>query len=141
MISDDFDQIDSTVRKPECIKDDLNESMYPNEVHYNVICDGCGANPIIGVRYKCSVNKDYDLCEKCEATKDHPYALLKIKKAGQAPVAIFTTINDNMPEAKADINIDDPQSLLKNFFGQLNLNQTPPRTASAASSAQPQSSP
>lgn len=105
MISDDFDQIDSNVRKPQCI---LNESMYPNEVHTNVICDGCGANPIIGVRYKCSVCKDFDYCEQCEEKLDHPHAFLKIKRAGQAPKAIFTTIDENMPEAKPDIDINDP---------------------------------
>ena len=60
----------------------LMESMYPNEVHQNVRCVGCGMFPIIGVRYKCTVNKNFDFCENCEATKDHPYAFLKIKRAG-----------------------------------------------------------
>jgi hypothetical protein len=31
-------------------------------VHFRVICDVCGINPIIGDRYKCSVREDYDLC-------------------------------------------------------------------------------
>ena len=41
----------------------LMESMYPNEVHYNVICDGCGMSPIIGPRYKCTVLKNFDFFE------------------------------------------------------------------------------
>lgn len=41
-------------------------------VHHNVCCDGCHQNPIRGIRYKCSVCNDYDLCAACEAT--HPHA-------------------------------------------------------------------
>jgi hypothetical protein len=116
IFSDDFDQIDTNVRR--ATNPALDESMYPNEVHYNVICDGCGMSPITGVRYKCSVSKDFDFCEKCEATKDHPYAFLKIKRAGDAPKAIFTVVDEKMGDTKPDIdvNINDSQGLLKNFF-------------------------
>eukprot|EP00026_Physarum_polycephalum_P006536 Phypoly_transcript_06584.p1 GENE.Phypoly_transcript_06584~~Phypoly_transcript_06584.p1 ORF type:complete len:510 (+),score=78.76 Phypoly_transcript_06584:83-1531(+) len=49
-------------------------------VHENVTCDGC-QGPVVGIRYKCSVCPDYDLCESCEVKGDihnasHP--LLKI---------------------------------------------------------------
>jgi hypothetical protein len=47
--------------------------------HHRVCCDGCEINPIEGVRYKCSVCEDFDLCEKCEATMEHSHPLLKIK--------------------------------------------------------------
>ena len=53
--------------------DPLRES-----VHERVECDGCGIAPIVGVRYKNLVLKDYDLCAKCEANrpdkvKDHAF--------------------------------------------------------------------
>ena len=38
----------------------------PQIVHQGYICDGCNANPITGIRYRCSVRPNYDLCEKCE---------------------------------------------------------------------------
>lgn len=41
-------------------------------LHEGVICDGCGMNPIVGFRFKCTICKDYDLCEKCEGSNTHP---------------------------------------------------------------------
>ncbi|OQR95461.1 hypothetical protein THRCLA_07857 [Thraustotheca clavata] len=37
-------------------------------VHYNIECDGCGAAPVEGVRYKSAITEDYDLCMLCEAS-------------------------------------------------------------------------
>lgn len=49
--------------------------------HAGVICDGCQGS-ISGVRYKCSVCPDYDLCSSCEAKNlhDSSHPLLKINK-------------------------------------------------------------
>jgi len=49
------------------------------KVHQGVACDGCGVKPIVGVRYKCTACDNFDFCEKCEASVDHPHAFLKIK--------------------------------------------------------------
>lgn len=44
----------------------------------------CGATPIIGTRYKCSVCDDFDLCENCEPIYEHDeHAFLKIKNNKQ----------------------------------------------------------
>jgi len=49
-------------------------------VHRGVLCDGCGVTPIRGIRYKCAVCPDYDLCAGCEGKNVHPdHALLKIR--------------------------------------------------------------
>ena len=54
---------------------------------------------------------------------------MKIKRAGQAPKSIITTIDDSMANAKADIDIDadknDPQALLTNLFGSMQLMPVP----------------
>jgi hypothetical protein len=51
------------------------KQFYANQTHGSVICDGCQRNNIIGLRFKCDICPDYDLCEKCVSdsitTKDH----------------------------------------------------------------------
>ena len=57
----------------------VDESLELNKsVHSHYYCDHCGADPIIGVRYKCSVCPDFDICERCERTILHPHLFLKI---------------------------------------------------------------
>lgn len=43
-----------------------SQAERPRAVHERYTCDGCDTGPIVGIRYKCSVRPDYDLCEKCE---------------------------------------------------------------------------
>ena len=37
------------------------------------ICNGCNINPIMGMRYQCTSCKDFDYCEKCYQSKQHPH--------------------------------------------------------------------
>ena len=53
-------------------------------VHSLFTCDGCGVFPIVGVRYNCSRCFNFDFCEKCEATVEHPHDFIKIKKPKNA---------------------------------------------------------
>ena len=34
-------------------------------VHNNCSCDGCGVDPIVNIRYKCSYCLDFDFCSRC----------------------------------------------------------------------------
>mmetsp|Transcript_6149 Transcript_6149/g.11543 ORF Transcript_6149/g.11543 Transcript_6149/m.11543 type:complete len:1190 (-) Transcript_6149:311-3880(-) len=66
-------------------------------VHKAIVCDACGCNPLVGVRYKCSVRPDFDLCEACEAVDNSPHAFLKIKTPEMSPAAILTVLRPNQP--------------------------------------------
>ncbi|KAL6078075.1 Sel1 repeat-containing protein [Balamuthia mandrillaris] len=50
--------------------------------HFGLQCDGCGASPIQGVRYKCGHCPDFDLCSKCEPETKHDegHVFLMIKR-------------------------------------------------------------
>ena len=59
-----------------------------NEIHTGIKCQKCFMYPIIGIRYKCSICNNYNLCEKCEKENSelnyHPHIFLKyIKKEEQ----------------------------------------------------------
>lgn len=65
-----------------------------NVVHTGIRCDNCGVSPIVGLRYKCAVREDFDLCSKCEGSEVQPYPMVKIYRPEQAPAAIFIALKD-----------------------------------------------
>lgn len=50
--------------------------------HSGITCDMCNTANIKGVRFKCSVCADYDLCESCisanDSSKTHPHTFLRV---------------------------------------------------------------
>ena len=48
---------------------DIKQKILP--VHNGIKCNECGINNIKGIRYKCSVCPNYNLCEKCEENSEH----------------------------------------------------------------------
>jgi len=51
-----------------------------DNVHIGVKCNECGSDPITGCRFKCSICKNYNLCEDCEERSGckHGHPLIKI---------------------------------------------------------------
>jgi uncharacterized CHY-type Zn-finger protein len=86
----------------EKIKKSNENSMLisSNIIHSHVTCDGCGAHPIIGNRYKCTVCEDFDYCDQCEElnSETHKHPFLKIRKPEVAPVKILCAIREDMQE-------------------------------------------
>ena len=50
--------------QPAAAEAEAEAEAEPQAVHRNGVCDGCG-HPIVGVRYKCGVRSDFDLCAVC----------------------------------------------------------------------------
>jgi len=71
-------------------------------IHRGITCDGCGARPVVGTRYKCTQRADYDLCETCKAkdTTNIPMiAILEPRRFWERWADSQATQNDNMQPA------------------------------------------
>ena len=75
------------------------EKRKPKEVkltvHKEYACNGCGASPIIGILYKCSVCPDFDYCETCEDTIEHPHPFLKVLYPEQDPKIVVPIVESS----------------------------------------------
>ncbi len=71
------------------------ESKKGKIVHPGINCCGC-KEPIVGTRYKCSICKDFDYCEKCEEKSKgrHGHPFLKIYKPEMCPISIKCVLNN-----------------------------------------------
>ena len=92
----------------------LNKPLVPDGIK----CEKCFVEPIKGYRYKCSVCKDYNLCEKCEEkneiSKEHPHYFIKIKNEFKEKNNII--VNDIMKNNSNLINnnnINDLKEIYK----------------------------
>lgn len=61
-----------------------NAQAAQKTVHTGIFCNSCGKQNITGVRYKCMICKEYDLCEECEVkptqqNHDQMHVFVKIK--------------------------------------------------------------
>ena len=74
MTANDFKQ---TPHDPEA--NISSEDENGNPVHANIACDGCNVAPITGIRYKCTVLRNFNFCESCEERLTHEHPLIKIR--------------------------------------------------------------
>ena len=65
------------------------------KIHTGIYCNGCGADKIIGNRFKCAICPNFDYCEKCERiNKDkHLHPFIKIYSPETAPIDIKCDLN------------------------------------------------
>jgi len=67
------------------VADEVDSSECKEEgkpmIHEDIMCDNCKCNPIVGIRFKCTICNDFDLCADCEGKDVHPsgHPLMKIK--------------------------------------------------------------
>ena len=105
-------------RKPKSIRHSnlrperaLYEFGEPDEIHFTFYCDGCGARPIVGTRFRClacmRLGPGYDLCLKCwRAGTLHPCF---DSFGGQFDPSLFRIYRDSKETSLAKI-FDPPAS-------------------------------
>jgi len=106
------------------MRDSKTQDEQSKVVHHGYICDGCGMSPIVGVCYKSSVVKDFDFCEKCEATIPHPHAFLKLKTPEQRPHALMCVVNEEgKPAFNPKKHMPEMMKHAKGMFKQMFCNK------------------
>ena len=70
--------------------------------HDRVECDGCGAHPIVGPRYKCSVCKNFDYCARCEELLEHPHPFIKIIDPNMHVESIVTGVIEGDEQSEGE---------------------------------------
>ena len=85
------DKLQSKPKTDEKLNKNEEKEEKKKVIHKEYICDGCDVDPIVGIRYKCTVCEDFDYCEKCEKTlgPKHGHPLLKIKNPDLAPLICY----------------------------------------------------
>ena len=70
--------------KLKTLESNIYNEIIKNEqpIHNGIKCNACGKRNIKGIRYKCSICDNYNLCENCEENSNHDenHILLKIRK-------------------------------------------------------------
>jgi hypothetical protein len=100
-----------------------NVIQYQNEkIIHNAMCDECDLQvPIKGIRYKCSVCQNYNLCSSCEKVKGyfHEHPLIKIRKPEKYLEENIITLRSSIPQEDEINNIYKRRRLfdeLKSLF-------------------------
>ena len=64
------------------IRDVEEKEIREKGIHKNYICDGCGMNPLVGIRYHCKKCENFDFCENCMEKKKniHVHEFEKFEK-------------------------------------------------------------
>lgn len=83
-------------------------------IHKDIFCNECETPVIVGVRYKCGVCADYDLCAMCfpYATHNDSHVFVALKKplAIEKEHAILLEKGDSLYEKKKTVKFSfDPQ--------------------------------
>jgi len=105
------------------------DDRYSSVTHDHVICDGCHEKNIRGIRYKCSICPNYDLCERCEAKPGiHPssHSMIKMKIPTKFTIreqdSGFISFSSNDSRAHDDDDDDDDyDDDISHNFGRLAL--------------------
>ena len=103
-----------------------------NTVHIGVKCENCGKNPIQGIRYKCTICNNYNLCENCEElnsiekfhSQDHDFIRMRNeRKNNQIPKQNLNN-NDNLNNENYNIFQNNEENIINYNYECLTKNPT-----------------
>jgi hypothetical protein len=115
-----------------------NNTNTNKNIHKNIQCNECGKYPIKGIRYKCSICPDYDICENCEKKTDHEHSFLKLKKPESLNKLIsllslmpfgyyYSNFNDNDTDNKNKNNNNENYDDENEYYNQMYRTMQPQR--------------
>ena len=124
---------DDTVASP--VDSDGEDDGDSEAIHDSVQCDGCEIFPLVGNRYKCTVCKDYDICEDCfldqvHAEEGHNFCLIRRPGGPRRMLpARDMPLRTGDPDAAPErLHAWDSQTVLKREFSALEAAFDPRRS-------------
>lgn len=99
------------------IMEDISKKLNINSsnIHPGIFCSNCGMKNIIGIRYKCTMCPNFNLCENCEANTEHDdtHVLLKIKEPISSEKILEKKINDSIIIREQDFLVEPEEFKFK----------------------------
>ena len=72
-------------------------------VYVEIKCDGCGAKPLTGCRYRCVICPDFDICENCEDKEIHAeHPMVRFRQSTQAHIKSWPRVNELFKETESE---------------------------------------
>lgn len=87
-------EMQDNISKLNTLSNAFDLGLNAKKAHLGFSCRSCKQEPLVGIRYKCSVCKDFDICEACEETsaQAHPHPFIKIRSQELNPAFIKTIL-------------------------------------------------
>ena len=111
----------------ENINDKISEKNFPiSTIHKGIKCSNCDTEPIVGIRYKCPLCENFNLCEKCEKLENnninpHQHNLIKMRKEEKKSKNLSKNVIEFKNGLKDNLNNDEKFiSEDNNIYGKLN---------------------
>lgn len=85
----------------------LKNSIVPQtnqSVHVGIMCDNCKCANIIGIRYKCFICENFNLCQNCEAYCQSIHAAAHCYLKLRSPETMQEINANNIPSSVSEIH-------------------------------------